>query len=250
MTGWVPRRLVPRRLRRQLGRRLTLVVTGLLLTVPLACGGGGDDNNGGAAPGTPEPGNASDDEIARAANLRLTDFPPGWQRSPAAVRRPDSPEDVRFTECMGRPPSRENRTALADSDNFSTGRFTRANSSVQVVRTEDIAREDLAALRTDRALPCLRERVEAQLAAQQPSGAPPFQQQSLNRLDVANVADETVAFRVTVSAPSVEPGATLTIDQIFVRKGRVELNTSFIELDGAFSTDLAQTLVQKMAARA
>lgn len=227
-------------------RRRGALLAGTVLVVAVGCGGG--DDEGGAEPA--ERATSSDEETVQAANLRLTDFPPGWERSPAAVRRPDSPEDVRFSECMGRPPSRENRTALADSDDFSTGRFTRANSSAQAVRTEEIAREDFAALRTERALPCLRERLDAQLASQQPAGGPPFQQQSLTRLDIPNVADETVAFRVTVSAPSVEPGATLYIDQVFVRKGRVELSTSFVELDGPFSAELAQSLLGKVAARA
>ena len=218
----------------------------MALAALASCGGGGGDD---AREGLSERALA-DDDVAQAANLRLTDFPPGWQRSPAAVDRPDSPEDLRFDQCMGRPHASEVRTSVANSDNFATGQFTRANSSTQLVKTEAIARDDFAALRGDRALPCLGERLDADLTNQTAPAGQPFARRSLDRIEVPNLAEETVGFRMVVDAPSVGPGATLVVDQVFVRKGRAEIATSFVEQDRPFPAELQLSLVRKLVERA
>ncbi|MFN2502886.1 MAG: hypothetical protein ABR540_01395 [Acidimicrobiales bacterium] len=218
-----------------------LVLLGLSLVLP-ACGGGGDDSGSSSTD--------ADEETAQAANWRLSDFPPGWERDPAALRRPDSPDDLRFSACMGRPPAAELRTAIADSDNFSTGEFTRANSSAQVMRTEAIAREDLAVLLTEKALPCLRDRLQAELRGQTPPGGPPFELLTLERSEFPHVGDDTVSFRMTVAAPAVAAGATLVVDQVFVRKGRVEISTAFVHREQPLPGDLEESLVRKLVERA
>ncbi|MDQ3979013.1 MAG: hypothetical protein M3314_05610 [Actinomycetota bacterium] len=222
-----------------------LVVVALALG---ACGGGDSGKRDEVAPNSDF--GLADDEIAQAANFRLTDFPPGWQRSPGAVDPPDSPEDRRFDECMGRPQASEVRTSIANSDNFATGQLSRANSAAQLVRTEQIARDDFAALRGERAVPCLAERLDAELATQTPQGGQPFTRRSLERFEVDNVADETIGFRMVVDAPSVGPSATVVVDQVFVRKGRVEISTSFIEPERPFPAELRQSLLRKLVERA
>ena len=215
-----------------------------LALVFAACGGGGDDSEGSGPTG------AADDDIAQAANFRLTDFPPGWERSPGALQRPDGPDDRRFAECLGRPYASEIRTSLANSDNFATGELTRANSSAQVMRTQAIAEADFAALRSERALGCLGQRLDAQLAEQSPQGASPFTRRSLQRAEVPPMGDETLGFRMVVDAPSVAAGATLVVDQVFVRKGRVEISTSFVEKERPFPDELRHTLLTKLVERA
>lgn len=230
------------------GRLAPVLLVILAVLATGACGGG--DGDGDDGPASPSEAGIDDDDKAQAANLRLTDFPPGWERQPAPLNPPDDPDDRRFSECMGRPPAPTLRTALADSDNFSTGELTRANSSAQVMRTEAIAVEDMAALRGDRAIPCLSERLRAELAGQSPAGGPPFALRVLDRLDYPTMGDETVAFRLTVDAPSVGAGTTLYVDQVFVRKGRMEVSTSFVDLGRPFPTELGETLVRKLADRA
>ena len=225
--------------------RLTAALAALALTL-VACGGGGGGDDGTADDGT----GSADDEVAQAANFRLTDFPPGWERTPGAVDPPDSPADRRLDECMGRPPASAVRTSIANSDNFGSGRLTRANSAVQLVRTEAIARDDFAALRGHRALGCLGERLDAELATQTPAGGPPFTRRSLERVEVPNLADETVAFRMLVDAPSLGPSATVVVDQVFVRRGRVEISTSFVEPERPFPAELQHTLLRKLVERA
>ncbi len=226
--------------------RLTAALAALAFVL-VACGGDGGGAEGGDGA---DQSALADDEIAQAANFRLTDFPPGWARSPGAVDPPDSPEDRRFDECMGRPQASEVRTSIANSDNFATGQMTRANSGVQLVRTEAIAREDFSALRSDRAIPCLGERLDAELAPQTPAGGQPFTRRSLERVEAENLADDTVAFRMVVDAPSVGPSATLVVDQVFVRKGRVEISTSFVEPERPFSPDLQRSLLRRLVERA
>jgi hypothetical protein len=226
-----------------------VAAVGTVAALALAGAVGCDRNEDSGRAELPSKDEDKDEGTARAANLRLTDFPPGWERSPGGLRRLDTPDDLRFAECMGRPAGLATRTAAADSDNFSTGEFTRANSSAQVMRTEEIARDDLAALRTERAVPCLRVRVDAELARQAPANGPPFQQQALERLDFATLGDDTAAFRSTVSAPSVGPGVVLIIDHVFIRKGRVELSVAFVQRDAPFPNDLEQSLLGKMLGR-
>ena len=225
--------------------RLRAALAALALACAACSGGGGGDSDS-AKPGSA----AADDEVAQAANFRLTDFPPGWERSRAAVDPPDSPEDRRFDECMGRPHASEVRTAIANSDNFATGQLTRANSSTQLVKTDAIARDDYAALRGERAIPCLSERLDSDLSTQTPAGGQPFTRRSLERVDVPNLADETVAFRMLVAAPSVGPTATVVVDQVFVRKGRVEISASFVDQERPFPADLQQSLLRKLVDRA
>ena len=210
-----------------------------------ACNGGNGDDD------PPARGATVDDDKAQAANFRLSDFPPGWEREPAPLNPPDNADDRRFSECMGRPPAVDLRTAIADSDNFSTGDFTRANSSAQVMRTEEIARDDIAALKSEKAIPCLRERLNAELATQSPPGSPPFELRSLDRMDVpADLGDDAVGFRATVTAPPRGAGAVLVIDQVFVKKGNMEVSTSFIEPERPFAADLEETLLRKLVERA
>jgi hypothetical protein len=226
--------------------RVAAGVVACLLSAALAACGGGGGGKGRAVPSAV----AADDDVAQAANFRLTDFPPGWRRTPAPVQPPDSPEDRRFSECMGRPYAADVRTSIAKSDNFSTGELVRADSSTQLVRTEEIAKADLAALGGDRALTCLGERLDAQLATQTPTGGPPFTRRALERLPLPDLADDAAGFRMTVAAPSVGPAANLIVDVVFLRKGRVEISTSFVDQDRPFPEDLERSLLGKLAERA
>lgn len=230
-------------------RPVTALVMALVL---VACGGGGDDGDRVEDDPTlaPTTGVRDDAALARSANLRLADFPTEWRSTPIPPGTADAnvENNRALADCMGRPRPEEIRTALADSEDFSARDTRRVTSSVQLVRTEDLARDDFAALRTDQALSCHKAQIDAEFARQLPPEASP--QTAIERqADFPLFAEETVAYRVT--ATTLEQGAQVrrVIDLVFLRKGRVEASVNFLNVGTPFPPELQRTLLQRMVAR-
>jgi len=216
----------------------------VLLLVASGCGGG---SGGGSSSRSTS---AVDDQtLANRANLRLSDLPAEWKSSPVAAGSEAASEesDRAFADCMGRPRPETIRTARADSDDFSAQETRRASSNVQVVRTVEIARDDFAALRTDKALECRKAQIDAEFQRQVPDAVP---KTTIERLDLPQFGDQSVAFRVT-AAGLVQGQEILTyIDLTFVQKGRAELSGGFINRSAPFPADLEKSLLQRMVGRA
>lgn len=218
-----------------------------LLLVLAACGGGGgeeadDDIN-------PPAVNRDDVALVAEVNLRLADFPTEWRSTPIPATTADAAVagNRALADCMGRPRPEDIRTALADSDDFSAQDTRRVSSSVQTVRTVELARDDFAALRTDQAVACHKAQIDAEFARQLPPEASP--QTTLERLDVPQFAEETVAYRVT--AVTLDRGGQVRtyIDLVFFRKDRLEASVNFLNVGSPFPAELQRTLLQRMVAR-
>ena len=231
--------------------RRALVVA---LTVALAlagCGGGGGGDEVEDDPTlTPTSRNGDDAALAAAVNLKLADFPTEWRSAPVPAATADAnvENNRALADCMGRPRPEDIRTALADSEDFSAQDNRRVASSVQVVRTDELARDDFAALRTDLALTCHKAQIDAEFARQLPPEASP--QTAIERLpDFPLFAEETVAYRVT--ATTLERGGQVrrVIDLVFLRKGRLEASVNFLNVNSPFPADLQRTLLQRMVSR-
>ncbi|MCA1844308.1 MAG: hypothetical protein LC792_14190 [Actinobacteria bacterium] len=223
--------------------RLAAAAAGaVLLLVASGCGGG----SGSSSPST----SAVDDQtLANGANLRLSDLPAEWKSSPLAAGSQAASEesDRAFADCMGRPPPETIRTARADSEDFSAQETRRASSNVQVVRTVEIARDDFTALRTDKALECRKAQIDAEFRRQVPDAVP---QTTIERLDLPQFGDQSVAFRVTAVGLNQGQEIRTYIDLTFVQKGRAELSAGFINRSAPFPSDLEKSLVQRMVGRA
>ena len=148
---------------------------------------------------------------------------------------------------MGRPRPETIRTARADSEDFSAQETRRASSNVQVVRTVEIARDDFAALRADKALECRKAQIDAEFQRQVPDAVP---QTTIERLDLPQFGDQSVAFRVTAVGLNQGQEIRTYIDLTFVQKGRAELSAGFINRSAPFPSDLEKSLVQRMVGRA
>lgn len=211
-----------------------------------ACGGGGGDDD--AAPASTSV--RDDQTVAQEANLRLSDFPTEWQATPveASASAATVEANRRLADCMGRPRPEEIRTALADSDDFSARDTRRVTSSVQVVRTVQIAEDDFAALRTDQAVTCHKAQVDSEFARQLPPDASP--QTTIERLTLPQFGEDTVAFRVAATTQNQGAQIRTYIDLVFLRKGRIELSASFINRETPFPGDLQRALLQRMVGRA
>lgn len=212
-----------------------------------ACGGGG---GGKSAPlDADAKANRDDQTVARDANLAISDFPPEWKSSPVPAETSAATVESNRTlaACMQRPPPEEVRTATADSNDFSSTDTRRVSSSVQLLKAEDIAVGDFAALRADSALACHRAQIEAEFRRQLPTATP---QLSMDRLALPRFGDETVAFRVDATSQVQGIEVRTFIDLVFIRKGRAELSASFINRTSPFPTDLQSSLLQRMVGRA
>ncbi len=225
----------------------------LFLTVAVfagGCGGGGGKATDEPTPGPTTAVGAGDDQaLAERANLRLSDFPPEWKSSPVSPSATLASEesDRTFADCMGRPRPEEVRTARANSLDFSAEETRRASSNVQVVRTVEIARDDFAALRTDRALECRKAQIDAEFRRQVPDAVP---QTTIERLDLPQFGDQSAAFRVVAVGRVQGQEVRTYIDLAFVQKGRAELSAGFINRTSPFPSDVEKTLIQRMVGRA
>jgi hypothetical protein len=226
--------------------RLALVAALLLGLLGVACGGGDGGDESIPEPSAP----ALDDQaLARQANFRLSDFPPEWKSSPLAAGSEEASDasDRAYAACVGRPRPEEIRTARASSEDFSAEETRRASSNVQVVRTVEIARDDFAALRTDRALECRKAQIDAEFRRQLPDAVP---RTTIERIDMPQFGDQTVAFRVVAVGLAQGQEIRTYIDLAFVRKGRAELSAGFINRTTPFPVELERTLLQRLVGRA
>jgi hypothetical protein len=223
-------------------RRLTAV---LLLVLLVACGGGGD----GPGDDVLGPGERDDQAVAEEANLRLSDFPDEWRADPVPAGAEDATaaSGRTFAACVGRPPPEEGRTALAGSEDFSSRETRRVSSSAQMVESVEAAVADFEALRTDRALQCRKAQIDAEFLRQLPESAP---ETLIERLDLPQFGDETVAFRVQAMSLAGGSAVRTYIDLVFVRKGRAQLSASFIDRNTPFPAELQRSLLQRMVGRA
>ena len=225
-----------------------LVVAVLVLALAAACGGGGGGGEDASDP-IIDAGPRDDQTVARDANLRIADFPTEWRSTPLPAGASDVSlaNDNAFADCMGRPRPAEVRVATADSPDFSARETTRASSSVQVVRTEEIARDDFVALRGAKGAQCLKARIDAEFLRQ--LGPQAAATTTIEAYDLPTFGDESVGYRI--QANSVAEGAQIRtyIDLAFVRKGKVQLSGAFQNRNTPFPSELQRTLLQRMVSR-
>lgn len=217
-----------------------------------ACGGSGSGSSGGGA-GDPivQTAPAGDQGVADRANLVISDFPPEWRATPlpADAAAVNAANDRDFADCMGRPRPEEVRTANADSPDFSATDTRRVSSSAQMVKTDEIARGDFVALKSDRGSSCLKQQIDREFARQLPASGPATTT-TIERLDLPQFGEETAAYRLTATGVVEAQQVVTLIDLTFVRKGRAELSAAFINRSAPFPQDIQRSLLQRMVGRA
>ena len=211
----------------------------------VGCGGGGGGTDSSPAETAPR----ADQAVADAANLKITDFPTEWKSTPvpAETTAANAANERAFAQCMGRPPPDEERTVVLYSPDFSAAETRRVASSVQLAKTEDIAKADFQAQRGDKAVACQKSQLDSEFRRQLPDAAP---QLSVDRLDFPVFGDESVAFRADVTSVAEGVQVRTLIDIVFVRKGRTEMSVSFVNRTSPFPQDLQRSLLQRMVGRA
>lgn len=244
-----------------MGRRTATAMIGVLAVPALvgaACGGSGSSRS---TTTTSAQDVAADKAAAAAAILRLTDFPGGWQE--AAHGESTSAPDVNaeLADCVG-----VSRTILAISDNPTNvdspdfgelaGDAT-VQSSIGYVATVAEARRAMAVFAREELPGCLATAMKRTLdfsLAHPPTGETipaglSFGELAVSRLSFTNVADDTLALRVTV--PMVVSAGTVNqyLDMVVLRIGRAAATLSLSRTGSPFDATLAEHLAGTVADR-
>jgi hypothetical protein len=184
---------------------------------------------------------------ARAINFTATDFPGGWTSSPSN-NQSGSAEDAKLAACAGAPSPASSDVADVYSADF-TSQGLDASSDVTVLRTAQLAQEDLAAIRGDRALACFRQLLPELATAD----APPNSQlavDSVERLSVPSYADRSFGYRVAFTLQAAGTGPVHGFaDIIGFLHDRYEVGGNFLGIDTPFPASLEQSLMAKLLAR-
>jgi hypothetical protein len=133
------------------------------------------------------------------------------------------------------------------SDDFSNQGID-VSSDVNLVKTVQLAHQDLAAIRTDKALSCLRQLFPGFFTKSAPPGSQ-INVVSVSRIPVPSYGDGSFGIRVILNAGSSGGTASVTSDEIGFTKGRYEVSSTFTGFDSTFPVDLEQSLMAKLAAR-
>jgi hypothetical protein len=199
---------------------------------------------------TGAPSVSADTAAANTINFIASDFPSGWSSTPnsGGSGSGTTSQDEQVAACAGAPDPKTAQEIDVSSDDFSNSSDD-ASSDVTVIKTAALARQDLTAIQSDRALACFRQLLPALAQSQAPSGTQ-LSVVSVARLAVPNYGDGSFGIRVVINV--TQSGSTVagTVDDIGFVKGRLEISGDFTGLGSIVPPDLEQALMAKLAARA
>src|SRR5579864_3248720 len=199
----------------------------------------------GAAPSV-----SADTAAAGKINFIASDFPSGWTSTPnsGGNNSGTTSQDEQVAACAGAPDPKTAQEIDVASDDFSNSSDD-ASSDVTVIKTAALARQDLTAIQSDRALACFRQLLPALAQSQAPSGTQ-LSVVSVARLAVPNYGDGSFGIRVVINV--TQSGSTVagTVDDIGFVTGRLEISGDFTGIGSIVPPDLEQALMAKLAARA
>lgn len=187
---------------------------------------------------------AADRKRVEAVSMRAEDLAPEWRPTPPDTSVETEGDASRFAQCLGRPEPKTVRTATVASPRFEVGDQSRASSLVQTVKEASVATADFAALDGNRAVGCLRQRLQAQLDRQSTPGNAP-RRIVVQRLPGLDVGARVAAFRAVVTYP----GGDAFLDVVNVQKGDLELSATFFNRSSPLPADFERSVVARMLAR-
>lgn len=249
------------RSRRMKSWLLALSGTLILATAGGACGGGGhtgaastsssNSSTTSIATTTSSTSPAADLAAVTAAakqiNLVSADFPSGWTSSPSTSSGSSS-EDAQIAACAGAPNPATSDVADETSDDFASQDIF-ASSDITVVKTQQLASQDLAAISSDQALSCFKK-LFPELAKKDAPADAQMNVVSVTRIPVSRYADGSFGLRLVLGVTVQGTTAQATFDVIGFVKGRFEVAGFFGGIGTAFPSGLEQTLLSKLDTRA
>jgi hypothetical protein len=237
---------------------LALLALGLLV----GCGGGGADDSkpstGARAPSSqtssttaptqPQRDKAAEQKIVDAAQLRLSDFPSGWQQS-------DDESDSEDSPCGGIRDAKKTTTAHGSAPDFSTNDSTQATNTIYLYADEGAAHIAFSRLTDRDTRVCIGKELGKNFEKQSKSKGPGQSDSaevgtpSTGELSIKPLGDERAAGRVTLPVSAQGQNVDVILDLIFVRAGRGMAIMIFVDVLSPFDEDLRADLTGKVVRR-
>jgi hypothetical protein len=204
--------------------------------------------------GAPAPTTAGGRAVSPAAaaaeriNFSAADFPPEWSSSVSPDDSTTTSQDAQVAACAGGADPRASVEKDVSSADFSTGSLDVA-SDVTIMKTAQLARQDLAAMTAPKAVACFRWFYPSFAVSSAPPGTQ-IHLVSVDTLPVDRYGDGSYGFRVVMNVTSAGASAVTTVDEIGFLKGRLEITATFTRSGAAFPTATESHLLTVLAGRA
>jgi hypothetical protein len=208
---------------------------------------------------SPKQNIAADTAAAQAANLRLSDFPPGWTSAPQSTDTGPAGIKAKLAKCLGVSQSALSEApAHADSDDFSqSDSDMTASSTVQYEATsadQTAAFNDFASAKTPRCMTTAVTTMLEDAIKHPPTGSTlpagvKFGQATVQQMSFPTYGDKTIAYQIKV--PIDYNGSSLDAYQDFIVaiKGRAGAGMVFENLTDPFPADQEQHYTELVVGR-
>jgi hypothetical protein len=186
--------------------------------------------------------------VADRINFSAADFPPQWSSTVSQNDSTTTSQDAQVAACAGAPDPGSSIERDVSSSEFSS-QGMEVSSDVTVMKSANLARQDLAAMTGPKALACFRWFFPSFAASSAPAGTQ-IHLVSVGMLPVPTYGDGSFGFRVVMDVTSTGSSAVATIDEIGFVKGRLEVSGIFTGAPGPFPTAVESRLTAALASRA
>jgi hypothetical protein len=192
----------------------------------------------------------ADRQIAERANLRLDDFPPGWQE-----RVMDDEEDeegqARIAECAGYAVEElyGGVRERADSPTFVSSQDQEISSSVTVFPTDQEAGRRFDAITDPGTIDCIADEMRGMIALEAAREGLEVLGLEINRLSTSNFGDETFGYRIVVELSSRGMSVSGYFDVVGVRVGRAGATVQAFSMFGPFFIQDLEGYVETVVSR-
>lgn len=181
--------------------------------------------------------------------LSRVDLGPAWTSRPRTPSLFDAEDNAAAERCLDRVGAKLRQTAEVWSEQFGQGDARTILASVVFVDDRSVAEADLAAHQHDKAVPCLRQLLQVQLARSQSESATSDVQGS--RLSLPDVgAPAVAAFRFKVITSSSGQDLPTFADVVLAVKGRAEIQATFQDVGQPVAEALEVQVMSAMIRRA
>ena len=179
--------------------------------------------------------------------LVAADFPSGWTSAPpdTSSSNQDQAAEDDLNKCLGTS-GREADVASKDGNTFSQGQTYQASSSVSLVGDDATYKRDIAALKSDKLTPCLKE----SFAKHYTQDMPPGSTVDVTEIDVPQHGDVSVGRRLTLTASGNGQTVKVYVDLLLMGRHRYEVLETFLGYNTPFDTTLEHSLADKDGHRA
>lgn len=189
--------------------------------------------------------NMADQKAAEAAVLRQSDVGSGYLSTPYIQPLQSAQDDAELSRCLGRPPAKVHETARAFSPKFSQGDARQVLASVTFVDSPATAMADLEALKSVKAMPCLKNSLLAQLRRISVTG----EQVDLTRISVSAGEPNICAYRFRVVSNAAGQDIPQYLDLVSAVRGRAAVQATFQDVNQTFPKVFEERMMNAMLNR-